>query len=97
MAEKVRTLVMGSRRITITEIENEIGLAHGSAQAILTEELCMRKVAAKFVPKLLTREQQDLRLDFAQAMLNCANQDPQFMKKITVGDETWVYGYDPET
>ena len=96
MAEKVRALVMGNRRITIREIENELGIAYGSAQAILTEELCMRRVAAKFVPKLLTREQQDLRLDVAQDMLNCANQDPQFMKKIITGDETWVYGYDPE-
>ena len=57
----------------------------------------MRKVAAKFVPKLLTREQQDLRLDVAEVMLNCANQDPQFMKKIITGDEAWVYGCVPET
>ena len=67
----------------------------------------MRKVAAKFVPKLLTFGtnfrlnenlfRQDLRLDAAQAMLNCANQDSQFLKKIITGDETWVYGYDPET
>ena len=48
------------------------------------------------MPKLLTREQQDLRLDVAKDMFNCANQDPQFMKILT-GEETWVYGNDPET
>ena len=30
-------------------------------------------------------------------MLDLANHDPEFIKTIITGDETWVYGYDPET
>ena len=30
-------------------------------------------------------------------MLDCANNDLEFMKTIITGDETWVYGYDPES
>jgi hypothetical protein len=30
-------------------------------------------------------------------MLECANRDPEFLKTVITGDETWVYGYDPET
>ena len=30
-------------------------------------------------------------------MLDVANHDPEFIKTIITGDETWVYGYDPET
>ncbi|XP_076801747.1 uncharacterized protein LOC143446129 [Clavelina lepadiformis] len=26
-----------------------------------------------------------------------SNHDPEFMKTIITGDETWVYGYDPQT
>jgi hypothetical protein len=31
-----------------------------------------------------------------QDMLECANKDPEFLKPVFTGDETWVYGYDPE-
>jgi uncharacterized protein (DUF2267 family) len=35
----------------------------------------MRRVAAKFVPKLLSPEQQQLCLEVMQEMLECANKD----------------------
>jgi hypothetical protein len=57
----------------------------------------MCKVLVKFVPKLLLQEQQQLRLQVTQDMLECANGDPEFLKTVITGDETWVYGYDPET
>ena len=30
-------------------------------------------------------------------MLNDVNDDPDFVKKVITGDESWVYGYDVET
>jgi hypothetical protein len=44
-------------------------------------------VAAKFVPKLLLPERQQLRLEDAQDMLECANGDPEFLKTVITGDE----------
>ena len=35
--------------------------------------------------------------EITQNMLHCANNDLEFMKTIITGDETWVYGYDPES
>ena len=52
---------------------------------------------AKLVPKLLTKQQKELRKEIFEDMLNLANHDPEFVKIIITGDETWVYGYDPET
>jgi hypothetical protein len=40
----------------------------------------MQRVAAIFVPKLLSPEQQQLRLEVTQDMLECANRDPEFLK-----------------
>ena len=57
----------------------------------------MRRVSAKFVPKLLTMEQKQLRLEVSQDMLDYTNSDPEFLDIVTTGDESWVYGYDPET
>jgi hypothetical protein len=57
----------------------------------------MCRVVAKFVPKLPSQEQQQLRLEVARDLLECANGDPEFLKTVITRDETWVYGYDPET
>ncbi|XP_068215884.1 protein GVQW3-like [Palaemon carinicauda] len=84
-------------RITINEITEEVGKSTGSVHTILTEDLAMRRVSAKFVPKLLVEQQKQLRLEIAQDLLDCANNASNFMKTIITGDETWVYGYDPET
>jgi hypothetical protein len=42
---------------------------------------------AKFVPKLLSPEQQQVRFQVAQDMLECANRDPELLKTVITGDE----------
>jgi len=36
-------------------------------------------------------------LEVSQDMLDYANSDPEFLNIVTTGDDSWVYGYDPET
>ncbi|GFU14320.1 HTH_48 domain-containing protein [Trichonephila clavipes] len=57
----------------------------------------MRRVSAKFVPRLLTEDQQFQRLATSSDLFQSESYDPEFMKLIITGDESWVYGYDPET
>ena len=54
-------------------------------------------MAAKFVPRLLSREQKEFLAAVAQDLLQTANNDPDFLKKVITGDESWVCGYDRET
>ena len=96
VVERVRNLVMADRRLTVREIAEEIGVSKDSAHAILREDLNMNRVAAKFVPKLLSPEHKDLRFDVAQDLLDTANTDPGFLNTVITGDESWVYGYDPD-
>ena len=97
MIKKVRQIVMEDRRLTLRAIVEKVEISRGSVHFILTEDLCMRRVSAKFNPKLLTEQQKKLRVEIAQDMLDCANNDVEFTKTIITGDETWVYGYDPES
>jgi hypothetical protein len=46
---------------------------------------------------ILTAEQQEWRLSVAKNMLQEAVSDKNFMGQIITCDETWYYGYDPET
>jgi hypothetical protein len=57
----------------------------------------MCRVVVKFVPKLLSQEQEQLCLEVMWDMLECANGDLEFLKTVITDDETRVCGYDPET
>jgi ribosomal protein S14 len=56
--ENVRSMILEDCRLTVREIADEVGISTGSAHSILTEDLHMCRVVAKFVPKLLSQEQQ---------------------------------------
>ena len=57
--EKVRALVQSDVRLTMRMIASELNLNHTTVHQILTQELTMRILCAKIVPKNLTIEQKD--------------------------------------
>ena len=95
--ERVRAAIRGNRLSTVREVADEVGISIGPCHQILTEKIQMRSVSAKFVPRLLTEDQKDNRVEISQELLANANGNENFLKKIITGDETWVYGYDVET
>jgi histone-lysine N-methyltransferase SETMAR len=56
----------------------------------------MRKVCARWVPRLLTREQKQTRVNCRQQLLKKC-QSKNFLKTMVTVDETWVHHYDPES
>jgi hypothetical protein len=57
----------------------------------------MNRVAAKYVPGLLTPEQKEHRIAICRKLRQHALDDPSSMSRVIIGDENWVYEYDPET
>ena len=55
---------------------------------ILTENLGMHHVAAKFVPHLLSEDQKQNCVDVSQELVKHGNTDESFLKNIVTGDET---------
>ena len=94
--EKVRSVIRENRRLTVREVSEEVGICKSSCHTILTEKLKMHRVAAKFVPRLLTEELKQNRVTVSQELLDRSNTDENFLKNVITGDETWVYGYDVE-
>jgi len=95
--ERVREIFRADQHLTIREVAEEVRIAFGMCQKILTEDLQMRRMAAKFVPCLLMAEQKNDRLSICTDLHERAQNDPNFISPIITGDECWVYGYDPET
>jgi AraC-like DNA-binding protein len=55
MQMSLRMCALEDRRLTVREIADEVGISTGSAHSILTDDLHMCRVVAKFVPKLLSQ------------------------------------------
>ena len=94
---KVRDPVRSDRRLTIREMSDELNLSFYAVQSTLTKDLTMRRVSAKFIPKLLSDERKQHRLQVAQEMIHRSESDPDLLNMVSTGNESWVYGYDPET
>ena len=65
--------------------------------SILTEELWMRKICAKLVPRNLTEEQRDARMSVCAELLEQVEAVPEIMERVITGDESWIFQHDPET
>jgi len=79
------------------EISEDLNISYGSIKNILTTDLNMRRVSAKFVPRVLMVKQKQQLQSISLELRNCTTSDSSFLGNVIMGDETWVYGYDPET
>ena len=95
--DRVRAVIRVNRRLTVREVADEVGISIDSCLQIFTEKLQMRRVSAKFVPRLLTDDQKENRVEISQELLAIANGNENFLKNFITRDEALVYGCDVET
>ncbi|UYV74787.1 hypothetical protein LAZ67_12000976 [Cordylochernes scorpioides] len=94
---EVEKMILANRRITVREVAEDLNISIGSCHSIFINDLGMRRVAAKFVPKLLNCDQKQHRMNIANEMLDSVRDDPNLLQRVITVDEAWVYGYDVET
>jgi C4-type Zn-finger protein len=93
--QHVHDLMMSGRRVTTRIITDNLGISKGSVQTVLKEDLNMRKLCAKVVPKVLTQEQKRQRIACCQDWME-NEEGSNFLQRVMTGDESWIYEYDPE-
>ena len=91
--DEMKKIVLANRRITVREVAEDLNISIGSCHSIFTNDLGMRRVAAKFVPKLLNFDQKQHRINIAKELLDSVRDDPNLLQRVITGDESWVYGY----
>ncbi|UYV83955.1 hypothetical protein LAZ67_X000694 [Cordylochernes scorpioides] len=94
---ELEKMILANRRITVREVAEDLNISIGSCHSIFINDLGMRRVAAKFVPKLLNCDQKQHRMNIDNEMLDSVRDDPNLLQRVITGDEAWVYGYDVET
>ena len=85
------------RRVSIETISAQFDVSVGTVHTIIREELKMRKICAKFVPRVLREDQKERRCDDCREMVELINSDPAVVDTLVTCDESWIYCYDPET
>jgi len=57
----------------------------------------MNRIAAKFVPRQIRKDQKDSRLAICRELKETVINDPTLLLNVITGDESIIYAYDPET
>ena len=81
----MRLTIERDRRLTVRELENDLGIPKTTVWKILNKILGMTRVFAKFILKLLTTKQKDLRSEIAQDNLEMVSDDENVLKKVITG------------
>jgi hypothetical protein len=80
------------RRLGVRLIE-ELNMNREIVQQIITEDLRMRQLSAKMVPRILTNDQKQRWLHISSDLLHNA----EMFHTVITGDDTWCFQYDLET
>ncbi|PNF29610.1 hypothetical protein B7P43_G01634 [Cryptotermes secundus] len=94
----VEAIVRENRRVTLNEIAASLNISHGSARHIVHDMLQFHKVSARWVPRQLTPELKDRRIDACEELpWRFEREGVDFLARIVTGDETWVHFHQLET
>jgi len=91
--DRARALVRSDRRLGVRVIAEELNMNRERARRVVKEDLGMRKISVKMVPRILTHDQKQRRLHISSDLLCNA----EMFDRVITDDETWCFQYDPET
>ncbi|GBP82554.1 Putative uncharacterized protein FLJ37770 [Eumeta japonica] len=95
---KIEKLVLADRRIKLWQIAEELQISKERVGEIIHEHMNMRKISARWVPKMLTPFHKQRRLQTSKDFLELVGDNiDEICDRIVTVDETWVRQYDPES
>ena len=76
------------RRVSIETISAQFDVSVGTVHTIIREELKMRKICAKFVPKVLREHQKESRCHDSREVVELINSDPAVLDALGTCEES---------
>ena len=91
--KQIHQLVRNNRKWKVHELVDIVKISDGSVFTILHEHLGMRNLCAKWVPREITVDQKQQRIDASEECLALLNRNKmEFYRRY----ETWLHYYTPE-
>ncbi|XP_067131309.1 histone-lysine N-methyltransferase SETMAR-like [Centruroides vittatus] len=98
MIDKIHHMILSDQRIKVHEIVEATGISQGTVFSILHKKLGVKKISARWVPRLLSVENKRNRVVDSEAVLALFRRNPdEFLRRYITVDETWIHYYTPET
>ena len=95
--QKVEKLVLRDRRSSVRMISKAVGICVGAVKTILTNDLKIHKVCAKFAPKILFRDQRQFRVECCTDILQMIEANYEFLNNVVTCDESWEFIHEPQS
>ena len=96
IVSKIKEIIEGDARFTVRDFTRKVGISILTVHLILKKHLKVRKISARWMPHLLTGEQNRQEVKVAKKLLQMF---PKYDKKhfayLITGDETWVHYFEP--
>ncbi|GFX59504.1 protein GVQW3 [Trichonephila clavipes] len=89
--DRVREILRTNHRLIIQQIADTLHMSTFVVHGIVTEDLQMRKVCVKLVPKVLMQDKKGLRVLRCQELLDLIQNEPDFLNSVITGDESWMF------
>ena len=96
IVSKIKEIVEGDARFTVRDIARKVGISLSIGHLILKKHLKVRKIFARWVPHLLTDEQNRQRVKVAKKLRQMFPiYDKKQFANVVAGDENWVHYFEP--
>ena len=96
--QEIKELLDKDRRITIREVSQQVDCSVGTVHTIILENLNMRRLCARWIPKMLSECQKAQRVESCQRFVQRFEWEGEdFLSRIVIADETWISLYKPES
>ena len=96
IVSKIKEIIEGDARFTVRDIAQKVGISLSTVHLILKKHFIIRKIFARWVPHLLTDEQNRKRVKVAKKLLlmfqTC---DKKQFANVVKGDENCVHYFEP--
>jgi histone-lysine N-methyltransferase SETMAR len=98
MINKIHDIVLNDPKVKVREIAEIVSISTERVLNILHEHLAMKKLCARWVPRVLTIDQKRIRVTTSERNLAYINRNPkEFLRRFVTMDETWIHHYTPES
>ncbi|GFR27136.1 mariner transposase [Trichonephila clavata] len=95
---KIHDLVLADHRLKVSEIAEIVSISKDHVAHILHEILGIRKLSARWVPRLLTPDNKRNLVTTSEQCLALFKRNPkEFLRRYGTFGETWIHWYIPET
>jgi len=96
--DQIQEIILEDRRISAKSIAGQLGISRERIGSFVHEDLDMRKLSTKCVPKRLNADHKRQRCQLSEQYLEFFRCDPNdFLSRLVTMNETWLFHYDPET